>query len=58
MRKTSRRINPAPQFTRRVLQLSQETVRMLSQEQLSMAASGCPTGSWPTTVDQKDSGAC
>lgn len=57
MRKTSRRLTPPQQPSRRVLQLSQETVRTLSQEQLSIAASGCPTGSWPTTV-QQDSGAC
>jgi len=41
---------------RRVLQLSHETVRTLTADELSRAASGCPTDSWPT--DKANSGAC
>lgn len=62
MRKTSRLRNPSvaspSSSKRRVLQLSQETVRTLSSEEQALAVSGCPTGSWPTSSIQVDSGAC
>ncbi|HEY0481138.1 MAG TPA: hypothetical protein VGD37_26665 [Kofleriaceae bacterium] len=41
-----------------MLQLSQETVRTLSSEEQALAVSGCPTGSWPTSSIQVESGAC
>ena len=44
---------------RRALRLSQETVRALSSDELTLAVSGCPTGSWPTTTTiDVNSGAC
>ena len=55
MRKTTRRIASAKSLDRRVLKLSQETVRMLSSDELTHAVSGCLTGTRPTT--QQDSGA-
>lgn len=58
MRKTAHRISPfeSPKSSprKRVLQLSQETVRTLTSDELLQAVSGCPTGSSPTT--QQDSG--
>ncbi len=36
-------------LTRRLLQLSKETVRILSKGELSKAGSGCPFTSTPTT---------
>lgn len=53
MRKTPRHRNVSPESTgKRVLRLSQETVRTLTSDELPLAAGGsCPTTSWPTTVD-------
>jgi len=43
--------------TKRELQLSLETVRTLTSEELLQVVTGCPTGSGPTT--QRDgSGTC
>lgn len=53
MRKqTRRRKSSASQDQKRVLQLTHETVRALSSEELSQAAAGtdCPTGSHPTSL--------
>ncbi len=41
---------------RRVLRLTQETVRLLRPEALAQAVSGCDTTSW--TTDQPLSGVC
>lgn len=49
MRKTTRRISASKSLDKRVLKLSQETVRMLSSEELAYAVSGCPTGTNPGT---------
>lgn len=49
MRKTTRRISASKSLDKRVLKLSQETVRMLSSEELVHAVSGCPTGTNPGT---------
>ena len=56
MRKTSRHRNVSPELSgKRVLRLSQETVRTLTSDELPQAAGGsCPTGSWPTTLDTGD----
>jgi len=53
MRKTPRHRNVSPELTgKRVLRLSQETVRTLTSDELPLAAGGsCPTTSWPTTID-------
>lgn len=51
MRKMTRRISASKSLDKRVLKLSQETVRMLSSEELAYAASGCPTGTSPTTLN-------
>lgn len=55
MRKTTRRMSSSKSLEKRVLKLSQETVRTLSSEELSQAVSGCPTGSTPTTLDASNS---
>lgn len=58
MRKKPRHRNAPVQLPRkRVLQLSQETIRTLTSDELALAAAGsaCPTTSWPTT-DQANSG--
>jgi hypothetical protein len=43
-----RRISIFRSPKKRELQLSQETVRTLSSQELSLAVAGCPTGSNPT----------
>ena len=58
MRKTPRHRNVSPELSgKRVLRLSQETVRTLTSDELPLAAGGsaCPTGSWP---DGANSGTC
>ena len=43
--------SPSSQSTRkRVLRLSQETLRALTSTELSQAVSGCPTGSTTTQI--------
>jgi len=44
-----RRLSLSTSFDKRVLQVSQETVRTLTSEELSQVATGCPTGSSPPT---------
>lgn len=55
MRKIDRRLSPVSKLSRKsALRLSRESVRTLTADQLQLAASGCPTGSWPsgeTTVN-------
>ena len=51
MRKKARRLSSSKSPNKRVLQLSQETVRTLGSDELSQAASGCPNTSSPTTAD-------
>lgn len=54
MRKTPRHRHVSPELSgRRVLRLSPETVRTLTPDELPQAAGGsaCPTGSWPTTLN-------
>ena len=41
---------------RRVLRLTQETVRVLGSDELSQAVSGCDTTSW--TTERPQSGVC
>ena len=48
MKKTIRHITDLERNRKRVLRLSQETVRKLSFDELSQAASGCDTTSWTT----------
>jgi len=57
MRKKARRLSSSKSPNKRVLQLSQETVRTLGSDELSQAASGCPNTSSPTTLDG-DTGTC
>jgi hypothetical protein len=48
-------------LTRRVLQLSKETLRILTRGELSKAASGCPVTSTPTspgTLNESANAAC
>jgi hypothetical protein len=56
MRKQTRRsTSPSGTDKKRVLQLTQETVRTLSSEQLSHAvAAECPMGSHPTSIQEND----
>ena len=50
MRKTTR--IPPPKLSRlRALRLSRESIRTLTETELPLIASGCPTGSWPTNND-------
>jgi len=58
MRKKVRKLSSTKSPTKRVLQLSQETVRTLSSEELAKAAAGCPTGSSPTTQQDQISAGC
>jgi hypothetical protein len=53
-KKALRRTSSLAPSTKRVLQLSKETVRMLTPMQLSQVAGGCPTGSTPTTSTQHE----
>lgn len=46
MRKTTR--TPPKLSSKRILRLSRESIRMLTHAELSLAAGGCPTGSWPS----------
>ena len=55
MRKKARRPSASKSPKKRALQLSQETVRKLSSDELSQAAAGCPNNSRPTTLDQDTS---
>jgi hypothetical protein len=48
MKKIARRITDPERKRKRTLRLSQETVRKLSFDELSQAASGCDTTSWTT----------
>ena len=48
MKKTTRHITDPERKKKRVLRLSQETVRRLSSDELSQAVSGCDTTSWTT----------
>jgi len=45
---TRRNIPYTEQNGKRVLRLSQDTVRMLRSDELSQAVSGCDTTSWST----------
>ncbi|HEX7836230.1 MAG TPA: hypothetical protein VF469_02140 [Kofleriaceae bacterium] len=58
MRKTSRHHKVSSELSgKRVLRLSQETVRTLTPDELLQAAGGsCPTGSWPTTTQTDSTG--
>jgi len=60
MRKTDRRLSPEPKLSHKpALRLSRESVRTLTTDQLQLAASGCPTGSWPSdTSANKISAVC
>lgn len=59
MRKRPRHRNATSQLsTRRALQLSQETIRTLTSDELSQAVSGCPTGSYPTTQGAVNTDTC
>ena len=51
MRKKARRLSASKSPSKRVLQLSQETVRTLTHDELSQAVAGCPNGSSPTTLE-------
>jgi hypothetical protein len=58
MRKQTRRpISSFKSPKKRALSLSQETVRTLTSEELSLVITGCPTGSGPPTVEG-GSGTC
>ena len=61
MRKTARRtssVTSSQSPSKRVLQLSRETVRVLTAAELPLAVSGCPTGTNPTTIQDGISDAC
>lgn len=53
MRKTPRHRQTSPELSgKRVLRLSQETLRALGSVELQLVAGGsCPTGSWPDGTD-------
>jgi hypothetical protein len=51
MRKQARRLSASKSSGKRVLQLSQETIRTLSHDELTQAVAGCPNGSSPTTLE-------
>jgi hypothetical protein len=57
MKKLAQRgITNPEQIGKRVLRLSQETVRVLGTGELSQAISGCDTTSW--TTEKPQSGVC
>ena len=51
-----RAITNPERVAKRVLRLSQETVRVLGSDDLSQAISGCDTTSW--TTERPQSGVC
>jgi hypothetical protein len=51
------RILPSKSLDKRVLQVSLETVRTLTSEELSQVVAGCPTGS-SSTQPPINSGSC
>lgn len=60
MQKTSRRREVSSKLAkRRTLELSRESIRTLTSDELPLAVGGsCPTGSWPSDTAKRAQSAC
>lgn len=58
-KQTPRRRVASPEVVqKRTLRLSKEHLRTLTPDDLSLVASGCPTGSWPSGTTQAGETVC